>query len=123
MATVLQNAFLKAMQQVETKIAEVERTASVQQMANDASLKSIREEITQHAETVVNQAAAKFTQLQLQSRELQTLASNIIHGAKTEFESFKQVLSETTQGINNTVAILTSRIDTLENDVTRQFQC
>ena len=40
MATVTQDAFLKARRLVETKIAEVDRTASVQQMANDASLKS-----------------------------------------------------------------------------------
>ena len=64
MATVTQDAFLNAVQQVETKIAELERTASVQQMVNDASLKSIR----QRAETLVDQATAKFTQLELQSR-------------------------------------------------------
>ena len=79
MTTVTQDAFFKTVQQVETKIAELERTASVQQMVKDASLKSIR----QRAETVVDQATAKFTQLELQSREQQTSASNIMQAAKS----------------------------------------
>ena len=108
MATVTQDAFLKPKQQVMTKTVLVERTAAVHQMANDASLKSIRKEITQHAETVVEETAAKFTQLELQSRDLQTLAFNIVHAAQSECESVKQVLSETTQGTDHTVAILIS---------------
>ena len=45
------------------------------------------------------------------------MASNIIQGAKSEFESVKQVLSETTQGIDNTVTIWISCKDTLERKV------
>ena len=86
-------------------------------MANDASLKSIRTEITQHAETIVYHAASKFTELELQSRKQQTLASKIFLAAEGEFESVQQVMTEATQGIDNTVAILVSRIETLENAV------
>ena len=95
MATMTQDAFLKAIQQIERKIAEVEATVSMQQMANDTSLKSVRKGITQHTETIVDQAATNSIPLEFPSREQQTLAPNIIHAARSELGSVEQVLSVT----------------------------
>ena len=51
--------------------------------------------ITEHAEGVVDQAAAKSTQLETQTREQRELASSVIQAAKDEFETVKQAIDAT----------------------------
>ena len=53
------------------------------------NLQAVRKEITEHAEGVVDQAAAKFTQLEMQTREQRELASSITQAAKVEFRDCK----------------------------------
>ena len=87
-------------------------------MAHRANLQAVLKEITEHAEGVVDQAATKFTQLEMQTREQRELASSIIQAAKVEFEIVKQAIDATAQGIDRTVALFISRFDSLESDVT-----
>ena len=87
MAAVSQEEFAKAMKSIENKFVEMERSTSVREMAHSANLQAVRKEITEHAEGVVDQAAAKFTQLEMQTRKQRELASSIIQAAKVEFET------------------------------------
>ena len=61
MAALTQADFLKAMQDVQGKIIEVQQTASVQQIANEASREALKKDIKQMTEGVVDAATAKFT--------------------------------------------------------------
>ena len=114
---VSQEEFAKAMKSIKNKFVEMERSTSVREMAHSANLQAVRKEITEHAEGVVDQAAVKFTQLEMQTREQPELASGIIQAAKVEFETVKQAIDATAQGIDRTVALLISRLDSLESDV------
>ena len=71
---VSQEEFAKAMKSIENKFVEMERSTSVREMAHSAILQAVRKEITEHAEGVVDQAAVKFTQLEMQTREQPELA-------------------------------------------------
>ena len=66
MAAITQADFLKAMQDVQGKITEVQQTASVQQIANEASREALKKDIKQMTEGVVDAATAKFTLLEQQ---------------------------------------------------------
>ena len=117
MAAVSQEEFAKAMKSIGNKFVEMERSTSVREMADSANLQAVRKEIAEHAEGVVDQAAAKLTQLEMQTREQRELASSIIQAAKVEFETVKQAIDATAQGIDRTVALFISRLDSLESDV------
>ena len=99
MAAVSQEEFAKAMKSIGNKFVEMERSTSVREMADSANLQAVRKEIAEHAEGVVDQAAAKLTQLEMQTREQRELASSIIQAAKVEFETVKQAIDATAQGI------------------------
>ena len=110
MAAVSQEEFAKAMKSIENKFVETERSTTVREMAHSANLQAVPQEITEYAEGVVDQTAAKFTQLEMQTRLQRELASSIIQAAKVEFETVKQA-------IDAIVALLISRLDSLESDV------
>ena len=60
MAAASQEVFRRFVQQVESKPTEMERNASVQQMAADAGLQAVRKEAMKNVDDVIDQTAAKF---------------------------------------------------------------
>ena len=117
MAAVTQADFLKAMQDVQGKITAVQQTASVQQIANEASREALKKDIKQMTEGVVDAATAKFTLLEQQARNQQELTQGVIQAAKTEFDEVKRVIDNTTEGILASVADLAQRVKQLEDHV------
>ena len=117
MAAVTQADFLKAMQDVQVKNTEVQQTASVQQIANEASREALKKDIKQMTEGVVDAATAKFTLLEQQARNQQELTQGVIQAAKTEFDEVKRVIDNTTEGILASVADLAQRVKQLEDHV------
>ena len=115
MAAVTQADFLKAMQDVQGKITEVQQTASVQQIANEASREALKKDIKQMTEGVVDAATAKFTLLEQHARNQQEFTQGIIQAAKTEFDEVKRVIDNTTEGILASVADLAQRVKQLED--------
>ena len=83
MTAVTQADFLKAMQDVQGEITEIQQTASVQQMANEASREALKKDIKQMTEGVVDAATAKFTSLEQQARNQQDLTQGVIQAAKS----------------------------------------
>ena len=87
MAVVSQEEFAKAMKSIEKKFVDIERSMSVREMAHSTNFQAVRKEITEHADGVVDQAAAKFTKLEMQTREQREFASSIVQAAKVVFET------------------------------------
>ena len=112
--------FAKFVQQVENKLLEMERAASIKQMATDANWQALKQEMTQNTDSDVDQATAKFTQLELQARAQQEFAQQIIAAAKQEFEDEKRVINGTADRLHQTVAAI-QRLSVLEDQV-KQFQ-
>ena len=108
------------MQQVENKFVEMERAASIKQMATDANWQASKQEMSQNTDSDVDQATAKFTQLELHERAQQELAQQIIAAAKQEFEDEKRVIDGTADSLHQTVAAV-QRLSVLEDQV-KQFQ-
>ena len=119
MAAVTQADFLKAMQDVQGKITEVQQTASVQQMANEMSREALKKDIKQMTEGVADAATEKFTLLEQQARNKPELTQGVIQAANTEFDEVKRVIDNTTEGILASVADLAQRVKQLENHVGR----
>ena len=67
-------------------LTEVQQTASVQQIANEARREALKKDIKQMTEGVVDAATAKFTLLEQQARNQQELTQGVIQAAKTEFD-------------------------------------
>ena len=117
MAAVTQADFLKAMQDVQGKITEVQQTASVQQIAIEAGREALKKDIKQMTEGVVDAATAKFTLFGQQARKQQELTQGVIQAAKTEFDEVKRVIENTTEGILASVADFAQRVKQLEDHV------
>ena len=83
MTAVTQADFLKAMQDVQRKITEIQQTASVQQMANETSREALKKDIKQMTGGIVDAATAKFTSLEQQARNQQDLTQGVIQAAKS----------------------------------------
>ena len=117
MAAVTQADFLKAMQDVQGKITEVQQTASVQQIANEAGRKALKKDIKQMTEGVVDAGTAKFTFLEQQARNQRELTQGVIQAAKSQFDEVRRVIDNTTEGILASVAGLAQRVKQLEDHV------
>ena len=89
-------------------------------MATDANWQALKQEVTQNTDSDVDQATAKFTQLELQERAQQEFAQQIIAAAKQEFEDEKRVIDGTADSLHQTVAAV-QRLSVLEDQV-KQFQ-
>ena len=97
------------MQHIENKFVRMERVASIKQMATDANWQVLKKEVTQNTDSVVDQATAKFTQLELQARAQYESAQQIIAAAKQEFGDVKRVIDGTADSLHQTVvAVLQS---------------
>ena len=77
-----------------------ERVASIKQMATDANWQALKKEVTQNTDSVVDQATAKFTQLELQARAQFESAQQIIAAAKQEFADVKRVIDGTADSLH-----------------------
>ena len=60
MAAASQEVFRRFVQQVESKPTEMERNASLKQMAANAGLQAVRKEVMKNVDDVIDQTAAKF---------------------------------------------------------------
>ena len=118
---VLKEESAKFTQQVENKFLEMERAASIMQMATDANWQALKQAVTQNTDSFVDQAIVKFTQLELQARAQQKLAQQIIAAAKQEFGDVKRVIDGTADSLRQTVAAVLPRLSVLEDQET-QFQ-
>ena len=95
------------MQHIENKFVRMERVASIKQMATDANWQALKKEVTQNTDSVVDQATAKFTQLELQARAQYESAQ--LAAAKQEFGDVKRVIDGTADSLHQTVvAVLQS---------------
>ena len=97
------------MQHMENKAVEMDRVASIKQMATDANWQALKKEVTQNTDSVADQATAKFTQLELQARVQQELVQQIIAAAKQEFGDVKRVINENVDSLHQTVAAVLQR--------------
>ena len=118
MTAVTQADFLKAMQDVQGKITEIQQTASVQEMANnEASGEALKKDIKQMTEGVVDAATAKFTFWEQQARNQQELTQGVLQAAKKEFDEVKRVIDDAAEGILAPFADLAQRVKQLEDHV------
>ena len=70
-----------AMPVLEQRVAEIEKNASAMQIVNQATVQTLRKEFTESCNNVVDQASAKFANIELQAQELHETATSIVNGA------------------------------------------
>ena len=76
-----------AMPVLEQRVAEIEKNASATQIVNQATVQTMRKEFTESCNNVVDQASAKFANIELQARELHETAKAIVDGAGQQFHN------------------------------------
>ena len=103
-----------AMPVLEQRVAEIEKNASATQIVNQATVQTMRKEFTESCNNVVDQASAKFANIELQSHELHETAKAIVDGAGQEFHNNKSTIAMTMQDVESAVATISQRVSALE---------
>ena len=78
-----------AMPVLEQRVAEIEKNTSAMQIVNQDTVQTMRNEFTERWNNVVDQASAKFVNIELQARKLHETAKAIVDGAGQEFRNIK----------------------------------
>ena len=103
-----------AMPVLEQRVAEIEKKASAMQIVNQATIQTMRKESTESCNNVVDQASAKFANIELQARELHDTAKAIVDGVGQEFQNIKSTIAMTMQDVEYAVAAISQRLSALE---------
>ena len=76
-----------AMPVLEQRVAEIERNASAMQIVNQATVQTMRNELTESWNKVVDRASAKFANIELQALELHEPAKAVVDVAGQELHN------------------------------------
>ena len=102
-----------AMPVLEQRVAEIEKNASAMQIVNQATVQTMKE-FTESCNNVVDQASAKFANIELQARELHEIAKALVDGAGQEFRNIKSTIAMTMQDVESAVATIFQRASAME---------